>query len=117
MLNPSDLNNQAHIWYCRLDSPQLQSDPAAFEQQLSAEEGERYQRFRFERDRHLYLIAHVFMRQVLTYYTGLTGDRLEFSKNQYGRPELVQSGRLDTLRFNLSHTRGVVALIITASKD
>lgn len=116
MLNPSDLSSQAHIWYCQLDNVDV-SEAAGYESQLSEDELVRYRRFRFERDRHIYLMAHVMLRQVLTYYTGLTSDNISFNKNSYGRPELVTSGRLASLRFNLSHTKGLVAAIITAEND
>jgi 4'-phosphopantetheinyl transferase len=117
MLNPFDLTTQAHLWYCPVAEVDVSGARAAFEAQLSEEEMARYQRFRFDKDKDLFLVSHVFLRQILTYYTGIPREKLMFTVNAYGRPELVKYGRLKQLRFNLSHTDGMAALIVSDAAE
>jgi 4'-phosphopantetheinyl transferase len=77
---------------------------------LSAEELARANRFRFERDRVLFATAHAFLRTLLPRYTA---SELTFVEMEKGKPEL----RDRSVRFNLSHTRGLVLVGITASAD
>ncbi|WP_181919431.1 4'-phosphopantetheinyl transferase superfamily protein [Alkalilimnicola ehrlichii] len=50
------------------------------------------------------------LRATLYRYTGIRGSALQFRTNRFGRPYLKNR---DTPQFNLSHTRGLVALAIT----
>ncbi|HYK00860.1 MAG TPA: 4'-phosphopantetheinyl transferase superfamily protein [Thermoanaerobaculia bacterium] len=77
---------------------------------LSAEELARANRFRFEPDRVLFATAHAFLRTLLPRYTD---SELTFVEMEKGKPEL----RDRSVRFNLSHTRGLVLVGITATAD
>jgi 4'-phosphopantetheinyl transferase len=76
---------------------------------LSEEEQERYHRFRFDKDRNLFLSAHAAKRLLLARYTGTPPEQLQFACNAFGKPHLPGSG---APVFNLSHTRGFVAVAI-----
>jgi 4'-phosphopantetheinyl transferase len=76
---------------------------------LSEEERERYHRFRFDKDRDLFLSAHAAKRLLLARYTGTPPEQLQFACNAYGKPYLPGN---DAPVFNLSHTRGFVAVAI-----
>ncbi len=80
---------------------------------LSAEERERASRFRFPRDRDLFAYAHIFLRTTLARYTGAAPGNLRFETGKHGRPELVNRA----IRFNLSHTLGMVACVVTETDD
>ena len=80
---------------------------------LSAEEVAMGNRFRFERHRILYLFAHGVLRKVLATHTGIDPRALEFEQVGNGRPEL--RGR--EVRFNLSHTAGMVLIGVTREHD
>lgn len=84
---------------------------------LDDQERMRYQRFRFPRHRHEYLVAHALLRSCLSRY----GDRQpwawRFSTNTYGRPEIQVEQGAPPLRFNLAHTEGLVACAVTRSAD
>ncbi|WP_428268384.1 4'-phosphopantetheinyl transferase family protein [Haliangium sp.] len=84
---------------------------------LSEDEQARMNRFRFERDRHLYLVAHALVRRVLSRYVDVAPDRWRFVTNQYGRPDIAPGLSPTPLRFNLSHTRGLVAVAVTLGRD
>ncbi len=79
---------------------------------LSAEERERHGRFRFERGRRSFLLAHALTRVVLAGCTGVAPGALEFEVNGYGKPALRNGPA-----FNLSHTCGMVAVAVTAGTD
>jgi 4'-phosphopantetheinyl transferase len=79
---------------------------------LSSEERARYLRFHFEHDRHSYLAAHALTRAVLAPLAGLPAPELQFEAAAHGRPELCQPAAGPRVRFNLSHTRGLVACAV-----
>jgi len=84
---------------------------------LAAEEREREQRFRFVEDRQSYLLAHALVRSVLGQLCGAEPAALRFEAGPHGRPELCWPERAPRLRFNLSHTRGLVACAVALERD
>ena len=104
--------NEVHLWLHEVD----QDDPAndsTGEALLSPSELTRAARFRFERDRRLFRSAHTFLRQTLGSYLNRPPAELEFLEGSHGRPELVGA----ELRFNLTHTKGFAACVITSHAD
>ncbi len=78
------LKNEAHVW---LAYPEKLSDSKLqdfFLDILSEDEIEKYQRFRFSSDRHLYLVSHAFVRMVLSNYIDLDPDEWRFICNKFG---------------------------------
>jgi 4'-phosphopantetheinyl transferase len=93
--------------------PGLTSDAvAAFARLLSAEERERWQRYRVEDARLQYLVGRALVRTTLSRYADVPEDAWEFSLNRYGRPDVAKPETHRDLRFNLSHTEGLVACAI-----
>lgn len=84
---------------------------------LSAEERERHGRFRFESDRDIYLVAHVLVRRMLARIAGVAPDSFAFVAGEHGRPEISAPEPAKALRFNLSHTHGLVACAVTRARD
>lgn len=76
---------------------------------LSADEQARHARYHFERDRQLYRVAHAMLRVMLGRHLGWPASALGFEEGEHGRPRLSTPAELD---FNLSHTRGLVAVAI-----
>lgn len=93
----------------------LAADAAGrFAEWLSADEKERWQRFRHAADRQRFLLARALTRSVLGNCLQQAPASLQFTRNRYGKPELVQAKRPEQiLRFNLSHTRGLLVLGVT----
>ncbi|MGZ8219325.1 4'-phosphopantetheinyl transferase family protein [Methylomagnum sp.] len=110
-------DGEAHIWLAWTDRFTEPSALDACRRLLSEEETERCGRFHFERDRHLYLVAHAMVRHTLAAYLELPPRHLQFSTNAYGRPELLRGPGMPNLRFNLSHTRGLAALVVNLDHD
>ena len=83
---------------------------------LSLIETERAQAFKFDKDRDLYVAAHVFLRKVLSRYALIPEKKWEFIANNYGKPAVANLG-YQWLKFNLSHTEGLIACIVSVNRD
>jgi 4'-phosphopantetheinyl transferase len=84
---------------------------------LDDAERARRERFRFERDRQAYLVAHALGRCVLGGIVGRDPGCLQFEVGEHGKPELVQPQGAARVRFNLSHTEGLVACAVSMQHD
>ncbi len=84
---------------------------------ISTEESAREQRFRFQDDRDSYLLAHALCRSVLARLCGAAPLALQFQAGEHGRPELTFPRCDPRLRFNISHTRGLVACAVALAHD
>ena len=98
----------------QVDSARLQEQCHAI---LSTAECETLSRFHFARDRQLYLLAHALVRRVLSGYADIRPEQWVFTRNAYGRPEITPALPAPPLRFNLSHTHGLVACAVALGAD
>ncbi|MGK5093833.1 4'-phosphopantetheinyl transferase superfamily protein [Deltaproteobacteria bacterium TL4] len=113
VLKPEDL----HLW---LAFPDEITDPlllSRYKELMAPEEKAQHQRFYFEKDRHLYLLTRALIRTTLSRYFPLKPEQWIFSRNAYGRSEIVREPGVPHLRFNLSHTAGLVICGITLKQD
>jgi 4'-phosphopantetheinyl transferase len=86
--------------------------------QLSLEERARQARFRFARDRRDFAVAHALLRRALSAQFQLPPDEWTFVSGTHGKPLLDASLAARThLSFNLAHTDGLVACIVTRDQD
>jgi len=109
---PDHLDLQPHqvdVWRISLDLPP--ASVKSLESNLSADEAQRAERFRFPAGRERYIIAHGCLREILSRYLCCEPSQLDFSTNDYGRP-ILNSHKLE---FNLSHS-GNFALIAIAQE-
>jgi 4'-phosphopantetheinyl transferase len=83
---------------------------------LAACEQARADRFRFDADRTSFLGAHALARRLLQAATGIAAASLTFSVGPRGKPELSVHGPMP-IRFNLSHTRGMVTVAVGLCHD
>lgn len=85
---------------------------------LSAEELERCDRFVHPADRVRFLLARAMVRTMLSEYVPRAPRDWRFRIEEHGRPEVAElpAGAPD-LRFNLSHTPGLVACGVTVGRD
>jgi 4'-phosphopantetheinyl transferase len=103
-----------YAWSAPLTSPELSERCRVL---LSDEEQARAQRFRFVEDQQTYLLAHALTRSLLAELCGVAPRALRFENGAHGRPELAWPERTPPLRFNLSHTRGLVACAVALEHD
>lgn len=76
---------------------------------LNNEEKTRASRFYFEKHRRRFTVARAMMRIILSQYLNTAPDRLEFTYGNHGKPEIINSQRL---QFNLSHSGDLALLAI-----
>jgi 4'-phosphopantetheinyl transferase len=108
--------NSAAVFLAATPDFVLPETVAAFWRVLSREERARHDRFHFAKDREAYLVAHGFLRGVLSMFDRVKPADWSFSANSRGRPEIA--GRPDlALRFNLSHTAGLIGVAVCRSFD
>jgi 4'-phosphopantetheinyl transferase len=81
-------SNDVHIWWIALD--EIGDDALAV---LSADEVERANRFRHERDRRRWMRARAALRLILARYVGLAAPDLRFRPGPWGKPELTSAAR------------------------
>ena len=109
--------NEIHLWFAFIDEIHNTEILAAYEKLLTKEEKARQGRFHFERHRRQYLVTRALVRTTLSRYTGVEPRDWRFSTNEYGRPEISAPGGLPLLRFNLSHTDGLIACAVVLKWD
>ena len=109
------VDNHADIVLARPDQASASARVRASEV-LDESERFRASRFVFERDRELFIFSHGLLRLVLARYLDADARELRFNSSPGGRPELAIVGSLP-IRFNLSHTDGLVACAVTRLAD
>lgn len=109
--------DQVHVWMALIEQCQAPNLRATYEAWLDDRERSRYERFRLCQHRQEYLVAHALLRSCLSRYGDRQPQDWVFSTNDHGRPELQREWGAPSLRFNLSHTTGLVACAVTRSAD
>ena len=79
------------------------------------EETRRWRRYLTSEARALFLVAHAVTRSVLSRYEDRAPESWRFDRGANGRPEIV--GGPPGLRFNISHTEGMVAVLVHDEAD
>lgn len=102
-------------YYDEIDDERLHAQYRAL---LSPEERHQELRFHFRNDQQRYLITRAMARTVLSRYVSMDPRAWRFVTNRYGRPEIVnRTPEAAGLEFNISHTRGLIALGIARCRD
>lgn len=86
---------------------------------LDPAERARHDRYQVDGARREYLTGRALVRTTLSRYAEVDPADWRFEANRYGRPAVVpeQAGHAPGLVFNLSHTRGLVALAVGRNCD
>jgi 4'-phosphopantetheinyl transferase len=108
---------EAHLWVARPDEIR---DPAlllAYDSILTEDERQKVSRYRFEKDRHTSLVTRALVRTVLSRYADVAPGDWRFEVNEHGRPEVRDPEENRSLRFNLSHTNGLVVCLVSRSRE
>lgn len=102
------------VYYARLPSGAATTS-AALQHLLDEAERRRCERFHFERDRLIFSAAHALLRAALSAWLG--NWQGGFRSDPHGKPELYPPVGEPRLRFNLTHTHGLVACALVAGYD
>jgi 4'-phosphopantetheinyl transferase len=89
-------------------------DADRFEPLLSSDERARADSFRFARDRSRYVVARGLLRTLLGEQLGIDPERIDFGYGEHGKPCLAGRTRL---RFNLAHSKDVVAVALCEGRE
>lgn len=109
------LEQEHHVWFIVPESIQNTTTLESYLAILSEEEQSHYRRFHFATDRQRYLVSHAMVRHVLSRYAAIAPGDWHFERTRHGRPEIANSG-IPALRFNLTHTHGLAACIVTLTE-
>ena len=111
------LADEVHVWLAFPD--QITDEPLLIRCRsvMTPEERLATERFVFARHRHQHLLTRALQRDLLSRYTGEPPAAWRFEKNRYGRPEISSPPQWRRLRFNLSHTDGLIACAVTLERD
>lgn len=91
--------NNVHIWNIEAN---LESNQAELSIDfLSPDEIERASKYKFERDRRVFITARSALRRLLGKYLGIDPTKIGFFYNSYGKPNIIQDKQLN---FNVSHS-------------
>lgn len=111
------LETEAHLWVARpfeIRDPELL---AAYDALMTDQEREKVSRFRFEKDRHTSVVTRALVRTALSRYADVSPGDWRFIANPYGRPEIDEPREARSLRFNLSHTDGLVVCLVSRGRE
>ncbi len=109
---------QAHAWALAPEQLDASGHLSKYAGIVSPAERERMQRFHFRLDSMAFLAAHGLAREALSQFEPSVPPSLwEFRYTEKGRPEIAAPRVGPALRFNISHTRGLVACVVTLNAD
>lgn len=111
------LPGRIHLWFAFPDEITDQALLASYVSLLTEEEKARWQRFYFAKHRHQYLITRALVRSTLSSYVDIDPQDWRFSANKYGKPEIIRELLDIPIRFNLSHTDGLIMCGIVLNND
>jgi 4'-phosphopantetheinyl transferase len=107
----------AHLWYVLADDVRDPELLRACRALMAPAELEEETRFHLPEGRHLHVITRALVRSVLSRYAPIAPRDWSFVRNAHGRPELDAPAAAPPLRFNLSHTAGMVACLVALDRD
>ncbi len=107
--------NEIHLWQVNPDLITQAELLNKYKNLLSDDETKKQQRYKFAHDRHDALITRAFVRDLLSYYADIAPSDWRFDKGVKDKPEIVNPPL--PLRFNLSHTKGLIICAVTLADD
>lgn len=111
-------NLPLQLWLARTDKfsfAELWDQHAAC---LPRQEKEKVLSYKFDKDRILSLVSKVMLRTLLSIHVPMKGAvDWRFATNRFGKPFVEGSAEEKRLRFNLSHTSGMVACGVSVDNE
>lgn len=104
-------SHELHIWHASFADF---VDSAPFAAALDTVETDSAYRFRSPVLQHNYILTRGLARLLLGHYLGIVPKSIEYSFNQYSKPEICTNNPIN-LQFNISHSRD--ALVIALAQD
>ena len=109
--------HEVHIWHLLADHVADEPTLKAAGALLTMDEQVRMNSFHRARDRVLYLLSRGLMRSVLASYLDCPGREVRFASDSHGKPILQPGSHAKRLHFNLTHSRGAIALAVSGGRE
>jgi len=107
--------DDVHVWRVNLDCNI--SDVHNMRHILSLDEQNRADRYYFKEDGEHFILTRGMLRVILSYYLDKEPSELCFSYSSYGKPNLVDWFDKVPLRFNVSHSCGLVLCAVAQNRE
>jgi 4'-phosphopantetheinyl transferase len=111
-------HHEVHLWYVLPEQVTDERLLAAYRALMSPDEQARNARFVFPKGRHEHLVTRALVRTTLSQYVPAVHPRdWAFATGPFGRPEIAGPACEPPLRFNLSHTDGLIACLVAVDRE
>jgi 4'-phosphopantetheinyl transferase len=108
--------DEVHVWLVKPEA--VRDELTRRLHVLSVGERARMASFRFESDRLAYAAAHLLLRAALNWCApDVSPAEWKLTDSRLDRPEVIAPTVCPCLRFNISHTRSLVACVVTREID
>jgi 4'-phosphopantetheinyl transferase len=115
---PTIKHENIDIWLAYYDDIVSEQLLSTMRVMLTEEERQQEMRFCFPTDRKRYLVTRATVRSVLSLYADVPPSAWRFSTNEFGKPAIANMrDDVSGLRFNISHTKGLIALGIAQHRE
>ena len=108
-------DGEVHVWKMALELPTSQLQ--YLRSLLSADEIDRADRFRFDKDRQHYISGRGTLRTILGRYLRVFPGHLRFNYTHYGKPLPAANFDHYGLKFNLSNSEGLILYTFTRNQE
>jgi 4'-phosphopantetheinyl transferase len=108
-------SDQVHVWRSAVDLTRARL--AWLGSILDSGEQARAERFRLERDRCRYMFGRGMLRVLLARYLDCDPRSLRFEYGPFGKPALDAAEGRHALRFNVSHSDGLMLYAVTCDRE
>jgi 4'-phosphopantetheinyl transferase len=108
---------EVYVWHLLTDSLCASPSLGAVQALLAPEEQARLEKASKYTDRLLYVLSRGLMRTVLASYLGCQCNELRFTVNSFGKPILQSDNGVPPLHFNLTHSRGAIAMAVSRDRE
>lgn len=112
---PTLRSSTIHVWCAFLDQPGIVRDQLG--KALSEDECNRARQFRFDRDRHRYIVGRGVLRDILGRYLGLPAEMLKFEYGDFGKPRLASASGHRAIRFNVAHSDALAVYAVSLGHE
>lgn len=109
--------NQAdiHIWKVCIDK--YLSESSQYLNIISQDELERSARFCAHKDQASYVTSRGILRKILSRYLLIAPNKIKFNYNNYGKPYLCPTNKINDITFNVSHSGSLVLYVVARNRD
>jgi 4'-phosphopantetheinyl transferase len=109
-MRPAIAVQDVHVWLADCEAIDYES----MFNLLNAFEVNKSKRFLEPRDSKRYVISHGVLRSILSKYLDIKPEFIKYERGPYGKPAIAGGS---WLRFNMSHSNGMAAYVVTSNRD